>query len=290
MALAPGADRASAREEGAPAGARGLDAELSARGAVRRERHAAARPGDALPERRAAHERDPADERRRGSPRPGDPRLSRLRGRRAGAGEDVERSHERPRESRARRDRPEHRPVQSVRPRRDRLEPARSGVRGHGSSLGGRDPPLRRPSRHRGPGHGGAVGAPVPGLARGLPADGPPRRLQLLRGLHPHHRLDDEPACQVAQGDARHPLAAPDRVAQLPALVARVASGSQRVLAPGPGLHRPRRQQEGRDRPRLPAAGRQLSLVGRRPLPAQPPLRERGRRRKATHPRLPRDR
>ena len=36
-----------------------------------------------------------------------------------------------------------------------------------------------------------------------------------------------------------------------------------------PGLHRPRRQQEGRDRPRLPAARRQLPAVGRRPLPAQ---------------------
>ena len=37
-----------------------------------------------------------------------------------------------------------------------------------------------------------------------------------------------------------------------------------------PGLHRPRRQQEGRGRPRLPAAGRQHAAVGGRPLPAQP--------------------
>ena len=67
----------------------------------------------------------------------------------------------------------------------------------------------------------------------------------------------------------QHPVAPADRVAQLPALVARLAPGPQRLLPPGPGLHRPRRQQEGRDRPRVPAAGRQLPAVGRRPLPAQ---------------------
>ena len=88
--------------------------------------------------------------------------------------------------------------------------------------------------------------APVPGLARGLPADRPPRALQLLRGVHPHRRLDVQPARQVAEGHARDPVAAPDRVAQLPADLARLAPGPQRLLAPGPGLHRPRGQQEGR--------------------------------------------
>ena len=48
-----------------------------------------------------------------------------------------------------------------------------------------------------------------------------------------------------------------------------------------PGLHRPRRQQEGRGRPRLPAARRQLPALGHRPLPAQPELRQRHRRRQA---------
>ncbi len=89
--------------------------------------------------------------------------------------------------------------------------------------------------------------------------------------------------------DARDPLAATDRLAQLPALLARLAPGPQRLLPPGPGLHRPRRQQEGRDRPRLPAARRQLPAVGRRPLPAQPPLRQRDRRRQAAGARLPDD-
>jgi hypothetical protein len=84
-------------------------------------------------------------------------------------------------------------------------------------------------------------------------------------------------------------VAAADRLAQLPALLARLAPGPQRLLPPGPGLHRPRRQQEGRDRPRLPAAGRQLPAVGRRPLPAQPQLRQRDRRRQAAGARLPDD-
>ena len=37
-----------------------------------------------------------------------------------------------------------------------------------------------------------------------------------------------------------------------------------------PGLHRPRREQEGGGDPRLPAARREHAAVGRRPLPAQP--------------------
>ena len=52
-----------------------------------------------------------------------------------------------------------------------------------------------------------------------------------------------------------------------------------------PGLHRPRREQEGRDHPRLPAARRELPALGRRSLPAQPGLRERHRRREAARAR-----
>ena len=52
-------------------------------------------------------------------------------------------------------------------------------------------------------------------------------------------------------------VAAADRLAQLPAHLARVAPGPQRLLPPGPGLHRPRGQQEGRGGPGLPAAGHQ---------------------------------
>ena len=128
---------------------------------------------------------------------------------------------------------------------------------------------------------GGSVGAPVPGLARGLPPDGPARPLQLLRGVHPHHRLDVQPAREVAEGDARHSLAPPGRLVELPALLARLAAGSQRLLASGSRLHRPRRQQEGGGDPRLPAARREHAAVGRRSLPPFPQLRQRDRRREA---------
>ncbi len=64
---------------------------------------------------------------------------------------------------------------------------------------------------------------------------------------------------KVSRGIA---VAAADRLAQLPAHLARLAPGPQRLQPPGPGLHRPRRQQEGRDRPRLPAAGRQHAALG----------------------------
>ena len=67
--------------------------------------------------------------------------------------------------------------------------------------------------------------------------------------------------------------------------LARLAAGPQRLLAPGPGLHRPCREQEGRGRPRLSAAGRQLPALGRRPLPAQPQLRQRDRRRQSARAR-----
>ena len=138
-----------------------------------------------------------------------------------------------------------------------------------------------RPPGPRRPGDGDAQRAPVPGLARGLSPDRPPRLLLVLRGLHSHHRRDVQPARQVAEGLQRHPLASAHRLAQLSALVARLAAGPQRLQPPGPRLHRPRRQQEGRGRPRVPAARRQLPALGHRPLPAQPELRQRRRRRQA---------
>ena len=65
----------------------------------------------------------------------------------------------------------------------------------------------------------------------------------------------------------------------------RLAPGPQRLHPPGPGLHRPRRQQEGRRHPGLPAARREHPAVGRRPLPAQPELRQRHRGRQAARAR-----
>ena len=71
---------------------------------------------------------------------------------------------------------------------------------------GGRQP---EPGRA---GDGGLERAPVPGLAGGLSAHRPARLLQLLRGVHPHHRLDVQPARQVVQGLQAHSVAAADRV------------------------------------------------------------------------------
>ena len=62
----------------------------------------------------------------------------------------------------------------------------------------------------------------MPGLARRLSADRPARLLLVLRGVHPHHRFDVQSARQVAQGVQPHPLAAADRVAQLPAVSSHV--------------------------------------------------------------------
>ena len=75
-----------AEQPGAPAPARGVDALLQARGAVRRRRPAArraARPGAG---RRAPHGREPAHQRRRAAARPAAAGLPRLRGRRARPG------------------------------------------------------------------------------------------------------------------------------------------------------------------------------------------------------------
>ena len=75
--------------------------------------------------------------------------------------------------------------------------------RGDRQDVGRRDDPGGRAPRARRPRHGDAVGAPVPGLAGGLPPHRPARRLRLLRGVHPHHRLDVQPAREVAEGHAR---------------------------------------------------------------------------------------
>ena len=242
------------------------------------------------PQRRAADEREPARQRRAAAARPRAARLPRLRGRRRPSPASV--SSEATRvlgDVAARRDARQPRPLPDHGSRRDGVEPALGRVRGDRPRLGGRARARRRPPGARRPGDGGALRAPLPGVARGLPADRPPRAVQLLRGVHPHRRLDVQPARQVAEGDPPHPVAPADRVAELPALLARVAPGPQRLLPSGSRLHRPRGQQEGRDHPRLPAARRQLPAVGRRPLPAQPRLRQRDRRRQAARARLPDD-
>ena len=60
--------------------------------------------------------------------------------------------------------------------------------------------------------HGNAQRTPVPGMARGLPADWPTWLFLVLRGVHPHRRLDVQPARQMAESLQPHPLAAAYRV------------------------------------------------------------------------------
>ena len=114
---------------------------------------------------------------------------------------------------------------------------------------------------------------------------GRPGVLQLLRGLHPHHRFDVQSACQVAQSLQPDSLAAADCLVELLPQFARLAAGPQRLQPPGSRLPRPCRQQEGGGHPHLPAARRQHAPVDYRPLFAQPQLRERRRCRQAA--RLP---
>ena len=192
-------------------------------------------------------------------------------------GDDVQRGDAGARRLPARRDR---RATRTTSASSARTRPPRTGSTMSSRSptgLGGGDRADRREPRSRRASRRSPLRAPLPGLARGLPADGPARALQLLRGVHPHRRLDVQPAREVAEGDPAHPLAPAGCLAQLPPQLARLAPGPQRLLAPGPGVHRPRREQEGGGDPRLPAAGREHAPLGRRPLPAQPQLRERDR-------------
>ena len=75
------------------------------------------------------------------------------------------------------------------------------------------------------------------------------------------------------------PVAQADRIAELPADLACLASGSQWLFPPGSRLHRSCREQEGRCRAHLSAARRKLPAVRGGSLPAQPQLHQPDRRR-----------
>ena len=225
---------------------------------------------------RREDEREPARERRRAVARPRSARLPRVRRRRAGAGHGVERGDARARDGSSGTS-SSGTPTTSASSARTRRRRTASATCSRSPTAPGK-PRCCRPTRASRP-EGRVMEILsehlVPGLARGVPAHRPPRRLQLLRGVHPHRGLDVQPAREVAEGDARDPVASAHRLAQLPAQLTRLAPGPQRLLAPGSRLHRPRREQEGGDHPRLPAAGREHAALGRRPLPAQPALRQR---------------
>src|SRR5262249_10026746 len=98
-------------------------------------------------------------------------------------------------------------------------------LRGDRSRMDGEDRTLRRPSCAARSGDGGAQRARVPGLAGRLFAHWPPWAVQLLRGVCPYSRFDVQPACQVAEGLARAPVAPAHRVAELSTHLARLAAG-----------------------------------------------------------------
>ena len=201
-------------------------------------------------------------------------RGTRFQGRRGGAGDG---------QVPARRHEAQHadQELPPLQPRREQFQPLAGRAGGDQPLLHGGDLSGGRSSVTRRPGDGGAQRASMPGLARGLSADRPARLLLVLRGLHPHHRFNVQSAREVAEGLPRDPVAAVDRLAQLFPQLACLAPGSQRFQPSGSRLHRPRRQQEGRGDPGLPAAGRQHAAFGDGSLSAQPRLRQRGRRRQA---------
>ncbi|CAA9526478.1 MAG: Xylulose-5-phosphate phosphoketolase @ Fructose-6-phosphate phosphoketolase, partial [uncultured Solirubrobacteraceae bacterium] len=289
LPLPPGPAVPARHAARAPEGARGVDALLPPGGALRRGRRGQARAARPRARRPPAHEREPAHERRRGPAGPAPARLPPVRPRRAGSGREHGLGHGDARAVAARRHPRQPGDLPAVRPGRDGVQPPAGGLRGHEPHVDGGDRRVRRQPRGRRAGHGGPQRAPLPGLAGGLPAHGPPRAVLLLRGVHPHRGLDGQPARQVAEDHPRDPVAPAAGVAELPPDLARLAPGPQRLLPPGPRLHRPRGQQEGGDRPRLPAAGRQLPALRGRPLPALAPLHQRDHLGQAARPPVPDD-
>ncbi len=166
----------------------------------------------------------------------------------AAGGQGAAREHQAAGRVPARRDAQQHDELPRVRPRRDRLQPPAGDLRGEQEDVDGRPAAggrRRRRARARRTRDGDALRAHAGRLARRLSAHRPPRLLPHLRGLRARRRLDVQPARQVA-GHLQEPRAVARLgvVAEHPAVVDRLAAGSQRLLAPGPGLHRPGDQQE----------------------------------------------
>ena len=194
---------ATRENDDAPRPARGVDAVLPARGAVRRRRPAGRVAACARPRGSPADERQPARERRPAAPTAGAAGLPRAT----------------PSRCPRRAPRCTSPPASSAATSStwSATTPTTSGIFGPDETasnrldavyevtdkvFAGRDPPRRRAPRPQRPGDGDPLRAHLPGLARGLPAHRPARPLQLLRGVHPHRRLDAQPAREVAQDDA----------------------------------------------------------------------------------------
>ena len=148
-----------------------------------------------------------------------------------------------------------------------------------GSVPGGR---RRRRAVTRRSGDGDALRAHADRLAGRLSAVRPTRLLPYLRSLRPRDRFHVQPARQMA-GHLQEPcaLARLGGLTEHPAVLHGLAPGPQRLLAPGPGLHRPGHQQEPERNAHLPAARCEHPAGGGGPLPALDRLHQRHRRRQA---------
>ena len=286
--LPPGAARRGAHQPGAPRAARRRGCAATApRSCSTRTARSTPSCAALAPEGAPAHERQPARQRRPAAARP---RLCPTSATtRSTCRAPARRSCEATKVARrlpARRDR--RRTRRSFRlfgPDETASNRLQCGLRGHRPRLRGADPGHRRPPRARRPRDRGPLRAPVPGLARGLPADRPPRPVQLLRGVHPHHRLDVQPARQVAEGQ---PRASPggSRSPRSTTCSARTSGG--RTTTASRTRTRASSTTSSTRRPRSSASTcrRTPTACCRcRPLPAQPRLRQRDRRRQAARSR-----
>jgi xylulose-5-phosphate/fructose-6-phosphate phosphoketolase len=209
-------------------------------------RQAASRTGRARPERRAPHERQSPRQRRPAAARPAPAGFPRLRGEGAEARRRGRRSHPRAGRVHPRRDQTQPVHLPRLQPGRNELEPLGRRVRG--------DEPLLDGGHSPGDDHVAPDGRVMEMLSEHQ-CEGWLEGY-LLTGRHGFfscyeafiHIVDSmfnqhAKWLDVAGGI---PVAPADRLAELPALVACVAAGPQRLQPPGPRLHRCRGQQEGR--------------------------------------------
>src|SRR3989442_1292407 len=206
---------------------REVDEELQAGGAIRPDRAAHPRADRVGTQGGTPHERQSTCQRRLAAQGPAAARLPRLC--RQGAEPRCRhgRIHPCDGDVPARRHEAEHGPAElpPLQSRREQLEPLAGRDGGHQPSLDGGSLPVRRPPGARRPRDGDAHRPPVPRVAGRVNLDRPDRIFLLRQGVHPHYRFHVQSARQVAEGVPPYFLAAAGRLAQLPALLARVAPG-----------------------------------------------------------------
>ncbi len=166
----------------------------------------------------------------------------------------------------------QHDQLPRLRSGRDRVQSSAGDLRGEQEDVDGRSAARgcgRRRTRARRPGDGDALGAYALGLARRLSAERPARLLPHLRGIRSRRRFDVQPARQVARYlQEPRAVACAGRLREHPALIDRVAAGSQRLLASGSRFHRYRHQQEPDRHTTLSSARCEYAAGRGGPLPA----------------------